>query len=54
MRQGDRVHYIGIDLAWGDKQPTGLAVIDDGARLLHVSAVRTDEIEVNDGGVFRR
>ncbi len=43
MRQGDRVYYIGIDLAWGDKQPTGLAVIDDGARLLHVSAVRTDD-----------
>jgi predicted RNase H-like nuclease/ppGpp synthetase/RelA/SpoT-type nucleotidyltranferase len=43
MRQGDRVHYIGIDLAWGDKQPTGLAVIDDDARLLHVSAVRTDD-----------
>ncbi len=37
------MHYIGIDLAWGDKQPTGLAVIDDGARLLHVSAVRTDD-----------
>ena len=43
MRQGDRVHFIGIDLAWGDKQPTGLAVIDDDARLLHVSAVRTDD-----------
>jgi len=37
------VHYIGIDLAWGDKQPTGLAVIDDDARLLFVSAVRTDD-----------
>ena len=43
MRQGDGVHYIGIDLAWGDKQPTGLAVLDDDARLLHVSAVRTDD-----------
>ena len=43
MRQGDGVHYIGIDLAWGDKQPTGLAVIDDDARLLFVSAVRTDD-----------
>lgn len=37
------VHYVGIDLAWGDKKPTGLAVIDADARLLHVSAVRTDE-----------
>ena len=43
MGQGDGVHYIGIDLAWGDKQPTGLAVIDDDARLLLVSAVRTDD-----------
>jgi predicted RNase H-like nuclease/ppGpp synthetase/RelA/SpoT-type nucleotidyltranferase len=43
MRQGDGVHFIGIDLAWGDKQPTGLAVVDDEARLLHVSAVRTDD-----------
>lgn len=37
------MHFIGIDLAWGDKQPTGLAVIDEDARLLHVSAVRTDD-----------
>ena len=43
MRQGDGVHFIGIDLAWGDKQPTGLAVIDEDARLLHVSAVRSDD-----------
>ncbi len=37
------MHFIGIDLAWGDKQPTGLAVLDDDARLLHVSTVRTDD-----------
>ena len=37
------MHYIGIDLAWGDKRPTGIAVIDDDARLLHVSAVHTDD-----------
>ena len=35
--------YLGIDLAWGDKQRTGLAVLDADARLLHVSTVRTDE-----------
>lgn len=34
---------MGIDLAWGEKNPTGLAVLDDDARLLHVSAVRTDD-----------
>ncbi len=37
------MHFIGVDLAWGLKQPTGLAVLDEHARLLHVSAVRTDE-----------
>ncbi|MCW2765823.1 MAG: yjbM [Nocardioides sp.] len=37
------MHYVGIDLAWGEKQPTGLAVLDDGGRLVHVSTVRTDE-----------
>ncbi len=35
--------YLGIDLAWGDKQRTGLAVLDDEARLLHLSTVRTDD-----------
>ncbi|CAN5661226.1 bifunctional ribonuclease/(p)ppGpp synthase [soil metagenome] len=37
------MHFIGIDLAWGLRQPTGLAVLDESARLVHVSAVRTDE-----------
>ncbi|CAB4685090.1 MAG: DUF429 domain-containing protein [Actinobacteria bacterium] len=37
------MHYVGVDLAWGVRQPTGLAVLDPDARLLHVSAVRTDE-----------
>ena len=37
------MQHIGIDLAWGLKQPTGLAVLDDAGRLVHVSAVRTDE-----------
>ena len=35
--------HIGVDLAWGVKRPTGLAVIDESGRLVHVSAVRTDE-----------
>ncbi|KQS56981.1 GTP pyrophosphokinase [Geodermatophilus sp. Leaf369] len=37
------MQHIGIDLAWGFKSPTGLAVLDDDGRLVHVSAVRTDE-----------
>ena len=47
------MHYIGIDLAWGDKRPTGLAVIDDDARLLYVSAVPTDDGIEHAGGVRR-
>ena len=43
MRQAGRVFHIGVDLAWGVKKPTGLAVLDDAGRLVHVSAVRTDE-----------
>ncbi|WP_148615387.1 DUF429 domain-containing protein [Nocardioides rubriscoriae] len=40
------MHYVGIDLAWGDKKPTGVAVIDADARLLLVRAVLgDDEIE---------
>ena len=37
------MHYIGVDLAWGERRPTGLAVLDEDGRLLHVSTVKTDE-----------
>ena len=36
-------HYLGIDLAWGERRQTGLAVLDDDARLLHLSAVGDDD-----------
>jgi predicted RNase H-like nuclease len=42
------VHFVGIDLAWGERQPTGLAVLADDGRLVHVSAVGTDEEIVAD------
>ena len=35
--------HIGIDLAWGLRRPTGLAVLDDAGRLVHLSTTRTDE-----------
>lgn len=41
--QAEPVQHIGIDLAWGLRQPTGLAVLDDAGRLVHVGAVRTDD-----------
>ncbi|MBA2695507.1 MAG: DUF429 domain-containing protein [Actinobacteria bacterium] len=37
------MHYVGVDLAWGEKRPTGVAVVDPDGRLLHVSAQTTDE-----------
>ena len=37
------MYFVGIDLAWGERRPTGLAVVDDGGHLVAVSAVRTDD-----------
>jgi predicted RNase H-like nuclease len=34
---------IGIDLAWGTRAPTGIAVLDPQGRLVHSCGVRTDE-----------
>ncbi len=31
-------HYVGLDLAWGENRPTGVAVLDGAGELLHVSA----------------
>ena len=37
-----RVRYIGVDLAWGDKATTGLAVLDDEGTLIDLAEARTD------------
>ncbi|GGR63905.1 putative RNase H-like nuclease/ppGpp synthetase/RelA/SpoT-type nucleotidyltransferase [Nocardioides luteus] len=37
------MHFIGVDLAWGVRRPTGLAVLDEEGRLVHVSAAKTDD-----------
>ena len=37
------MHFIGIDLAWGQRNPTGVAVLDDAGTLLHVSRQHSDE-----------
>ena len=36
------MHFIGVDLAWGIRNPTGIAVIDSHGRLVHVGAFRDD------------
>ena len=37
------MRYIGVDLAWADRRPTGIAVLDDGGRLVQVTAQLSDE-----------
>ncbi|MGN6129187.1 MAG: DUF429 domain-containing protein, partial [Nocardioidaceae bacterium] len=37
------MRFVGLDLAWGERKPTGLAVLDEEGRLLRVSAHGTDE-----------
>jgi predicted RNase H-like nuclease/ppGpp synthetase/RelA/SpoT-type nucleotidyltranferase len=37
------MYFVGVDLAWGERKPTGLAVLDADGRLVHVSAARTDD-----------
>ncbi|EFQ83282.1 RelA/SpoT domain protein [Aeromicrobium marinum DSM 15272] len=36
------MHLVGIDLAWGEKKPTGVAVLDPAGRLVHLSSQRRD------------
>lgn len=37
------MHFVGIDLAWGERARTGLAVLDDAGTLVHLSAATTDD-----------
>jgi predicted RNase H-like nuclease/ppGpp synthetase/RelA/SpoT-type nucleotidyltranferase len=37
------MHFVGVDLAWGERRPTGLAVLDENGRLLQLSSVRSDD-----------
>jgi predicted RNase H-like nuclease len=37
------MHFVGLDLAWGEKNNTGVAVVDSDGRLLHVGAGHDDE-----------
>jgi predicted RNase H-like nuclease len=43
MAMVDEARYIGVDLAWGQRARTGLAVLDDAGRLLESASVRTDD-----------
>ncbi len=37
------MYFVGVDLAWGGRSPTGVAVIDAAGQLIHVTAVRDDD-----------
>ncbi|MDI1289136.1 MAG: DUF429 domain-containing protein, partial [bacterium] len=37
------MHYVGIDLAWGQRARTGVALLDASGRLVSSSSVRTDD-----------
>ncbi len=37
------MYFVGVDLAWGQNRPSGLAVLDADGRLLQVSSETTDQ-----------
>ncbi len=37
------MRFVGVDLAWGDQKPSGVAALDDDGRLLHVSTQSDDQ-----------
>jgi predicted RNase H-like nuclease len=39
----DQARYVGVDLAWGQRSRTGLAVLDNVGRLLDSVTLRTDD-----------
>ena len=46
-RMLDGARYVGVDLAWGQTNRTGLAVLDQAGRLVDSTSVRTDD-EITD------
>ena len=43
MRHSVGVMYVGVDLAWGERRPTGVAVLDSGGALLALASATTDD-----------
>jgi predicted RNase H-like nuclease len=37
------VHFVGLDLAWGEKNQSGVAAVDSDGRLLHVGSAGDDD-----------
>jgi predicted RNase H-like nuclease/ppGpp synthetase/RelA/SpoT-type nucleotidyltranferase len=36
------MHFVGLDLAWGERKPTGVAVLDADGRLVHIATAQDD------------
>jgi predicted RNase H-like nuclease len=36
------VYFVGVDLAWGGRKPTGVAVVDADGHLVHLDVARAD------------
>ncbi len=37
------MYFVGVDLAWGERSPTGVAAVDDAGVLRHVDVATSDE-----------
>ncbi|MGI9126331.1 MAG: DUF429 domain-containing protein [Mycobacterium sp.] len=37
------MYFVGVDLAWGQRSPTGVAAVDAGGTLRHVGVARDDD-----------
>lgn len=42
MRQAEQMYFIGVDLAWGEINQSGIAVVDADGRLVHVGTAQDD------------
>ena len=36
-------YFVGLDLAWGERKPTGVAVVDEDGQLVHLSSATDDD-----------
>ncbi|MDT5241602.1 MAG: hypothetical protein QOD97_3800, partial [Mycobacterium sp.] len=36
------MYFVGLDLAWGEHKPTGVAVVDDAGKLVHIGTAHDD------------
>jgi predicted RNase H-like nuclease len=46
------MYFVGVDLAWGQDRPSGVAVLDAEGRLLHVSSQGVDQAIVASVGPY--